>query len=605
MLANAASATRKGRAPDRAPLVAALLVFLLTVAVYAPAWNGEFLIWDDGHNVFENSHIQGLTGDNLAWIARGIGVDSRFKPLGWLTYALIHEAFGLSAPAYHRFSILLHGANALLVLAFLFRLLTLAEGWKSRRVLNAATIGALFWSLHPLRVEGVAWISCLSFSVAMFFLTLSLLAFLHIDRARPWRGQKHYWLSLAAYLASMLSFPVVITAFVLPAALAIYPLKLVRWSTWRELAFRNGGLAARLSPYFVLSVVSGVLSMGGLLGQSKESEFMRVAKLTDFPFSERVMQSVWMEVYYLVHQVWPFPLRPVNVVAEGFVTWSVLSIGSALVIVVVSVALWRIRQARPWALAAWLAHLGVLVPCLGFMSKPFQPGDRYLIVSGAILAALLGGALARRVSAQQESLRLAISALALLALGATSYAYVPVWSDNLTNFTAQAETLPNGQRRTMALTRLGRVQFERNDIAGAIASFAAATASDPEYPDIELPWNYASALVAMKLLPEAAEQYARCLRLDPGFESAWHQYGALLFHLGERARGEEVFQQGMRVHAGSEAMIGAYANALMAAGDARSTLSMLQFQERLYPDNPNIRTMREQTEALLRDSARP
>ena len=61
----------------------------------------------------------------------------------------------------------------------------------------------------------------------------------------------------------------------------------------------------------------------------------------------------------------------------------------------------------------------------------------------------------------------------------------------------------------------------------------------------------------------------------------------------------------MRVHAGSEAMIGAYANALMAAGDARSTLSMLQFQERLYPDNPNIRTMREQTEALLRDSARP
>ena len=190
-------------------------------------------------------------------------------------------------------------------------------------------------------------------------------------------------------------------------------------------------------------------------------------------------------------------------------------------------------------------------------------------------------------------------------MGATSYAYVPVWSDNLTNFTAQAETLPDGQRRTMALTRLGRVQFERNDIAGAIASFAAATASDPEYPDIELPWYYASALVAMKLLPEAAEQYARCLRLDPGFESAWHQYGALLFHLGERARGEEVFQQGMRVHAGSEAMIGAYANVLMAAGDARSTLSMLQFQERLYPDNPNIRTMREQTEALLRDSARP
>jgi Tfp pilus assembly protein PilF len=599
MLATSATSARKVRRPDRAPLVAGLLVFLLSLAVYAPVWDGEFLLWDDGHNVYDNPHIRGLSAENLAWIARGIGDDSRFKPLGWLSYALIHEAFGLSAPAYHRCAIILHGVNAVLLLAFLHRLLTLHEGWRSRRVLVGATFGALFWALHPLRVEGVAWISCLSFSVAMLFLTPALFCFLRLDPDRPWRRQAMYWLSLGCYFGAMLSFPVVITAFVLPLALAIHPLKLFRPAGGRQWLPVNGHILIRLLPYFLLSVLSGVLSMSGLLGQGADSEYMPVASMADFPVSERIMMSLWMEVYYLLHQVWPFPLRPVNVVAEGFQTWSWYSLGSAFVLVVGSAWLWTNRQRRTWALAAWVAHLGVLVPCLGFMSKPFQPGDRYLIVSGAILAALVGGVLSRRVSAQSAAARQTVATVVLLALGFSSFLYAPVWGFNELNFTAQSETLPDGQRRTMALLRLGRVQFERGDVGGALASYRAAVASDPEYPDTELPWNYATALAAAGHFREAIAQYERCLQLDPSFEPAWHQCAMLLFQESDRARAEAVFQQGLRIHEGSPTMIGAYANLLIEAGDPQAALSMIRFQERLHPETAAIRAMREKLESVL------
>ena len=256
-------------------------------------------------------------------------------------------------------------------------------------------------------------------------------------------------------------------------------------------------------------------------------------------------------------------------------------------------------------MAAWLAHVGVLVPCLGFMSKPFQPGDRYLIVSGAILAALVGGVLARKVPARVESMRQMIASVIMLALGVVSYAYAPVWADNATNFTAQADTLPDGQRRTMALLRLGRVQFERGDVVGALASYAAAEASDPEYPDVELPWNHGVALEAAGQLPEAIARYESSLRMNVNLEEAWHRLGALLFRTGKRPQGEAIFQQGLLIHEGSVAMIVAYANALVEAGDMPAALSMLQFQERLQPENPAIRAMREQAEAAIAASRPP
>lgn len=605
MLATSASSARKVRRPDRAPLVAGLLVFLLSVAVYAPVWDGEFLRWDDGHNVYDNPHIRGLNAENLGWIARGIGTDSRYKPLGWLSYALIHEAFGLSAPAYHRVAILLHGVNAVLVLALLFRLLALHEGWKSRRVLVAAAFGCLFWSLHPLRVEGVAWVSCLSFSVAMFFLTLSMIAFLYLDQDRPWRGQGLWWASLFAYFCSMLSFPVVITAFVLPVALAIHPLKLARLGTLREAVFGNGRLWLRLSPFLLFSVLSGLLSMAGLLGQARDAQHMPVATMADFPVSERIMMSLWMEVYYVVHQLWPFPLRPVNVVAEGFETYAWYAVASALLLPAVTIGLWIRRRRWPWALPAWLAHLGVLAPCLGFMSKPFQPGDRYLIVSGAILAALAGGFLSRRVAARAETTRQALASAVVLALAVCSFTYAPVWGFNYANFTAQAETLPDGQRRAMALLRLGRVQFERGQVGDALASYEAATASDPDYPDLELPWHHAEALGKAGRVREAAVQYERCVRLDPAHEPAWHRLAFIWFQLGDRERAEAVFNQALRVHEGSASMIGAYANLLIEAGDPRSALAMLRFQERLHPGDATIRDMREKLEQALPDAGPP
>jgi protein O-mannosyl-transferase len=60
---------------------------------------------------------------------------------------------------YHLTSLLIHSVNALLCYALAYRLLELGFGARPRDLRLAAAVAALFFALHPLRVESVAWIA--------------------------------------------------------------------------------------------------------------------------------------------------------------------------------------------------------------------------------------------------------------------------------------------------------------------------------------------------------------------------------------------------------------------------------------------------------------
>src|SRR6185503_1019942 len=75
-------------------------------------------------------------------------------------------------------------------------------------LLICAGIGASIWSLHPLQVEAVAWVSALLHDQALFFLLLTLLFYLSVPREGVAMRQGRYWAALAAYAASLLSYPI-------------------------------------------------------------------------------------------------------------------------------------------------------------------------------------------------------------------------------------------------------------------------------------------------------------------------------------------------------------------------------------------------------------
>src|SRR5262249_4133077 len=74
-----------------------------------------------------------------------------YQPLSWVTLGLDYVLWGMQPAGYHVTSILLHSAAAALLAAVVFQLARVGR-------LTAVLI-ALLWSLHPLRVEAVSWIT--------------------------------------------------------------------------------------------------------------------------------------------------------------------------------------------------------------------------------------------------------------------------------------------------------------------------------------------------------------------------------------------------------------------------------------------------------------
>lgn len=153
----------------------ALGVAAVTFACFWPVIFSDFVLWDDDINIYENSHIKGLTAENLRWMFTDLMQSLRFKPLNWLTWAAIYEVAGVKPAAFHLANVLLHTANAGLVYLLFSALLRSGDGSiLAIRTQLCAAIGALVWSVHPLRVEPVAWATGLPYELALLFALASV-----------------------------------------------------------------------------------------------------------------------------------------------------------------------------------------------------------------------------------------------------------------------------------------------------------------------------------------------------------------------------------------------------------------------------------------------
>ena len=128
----------------------AVLLALVTMALYWPVTGFDFTNWDDPDFVTSNVHVQG----GLNWAGCEMGLSTVWgrllAPADMAFVDVRREPLWSEAGGYHFTNVAFHAANSALVFVLL-RLLTGAL-WRS------VVVAALF-ALHPLRVESVAWVT--------------------------------------------------------------------------------------------------------------------------------------------------------------------------------------------------------------------------------------------------------------------------------------------------------------------------------------------------------------------------------------------------------------------------------------------------------------
>ncbi len=156
---------------------------------YANAIGASFQ-FDDWNVIVDEPRVATLA----AWWDSMPGI----RPLLKLSYAVNHVV--ASGPAgFHAVNVLIHLANACLVLALFARATTR----------GVALVGALVFALHPVQTEAVTYVSGRSTSLMAFFALASLLT---------WLGGRSRYLSAALFAAALL---VKETAAILPLAILL------------------------------------------------------------------------------------------------------------------------------------------------------------------------------------------------------------------------------------------------------------------------------------------------------------------------------------------------------------------------------------------------
>src|SRR6266511_239438 len=211
-------------------------LFGLAFLVFLPSlWNG-FVDWDDDRNLVQNPHYRGLGWEQLTWMFGGNDTNF-YMPLTWLNYGLDYALWRMNPAGYHLTSLILHALSACVFYFVALRLFRTARGGEpiSDSALRAgAALAALFFSIHPLRVESVVWATERRDVLSGLFFLLTLYCYVrsHTDaneKSRPsWVA-----LSLGSFLLSLGAKASAITLPLVLVLIDIYPLRRVA-GTWRS-----------------------------------------------------------------------------------------------------------------------------------------------------------------------------------------------------------------------------------------------------------------------------------------------------------------------------------------------------------------------------------
>lgn len=575
----------------RAHVIWLLLSMALIIAVtFSSVFEAGFLYWDDNHNVYENPRVQDLSGENLKWMFTSVGPDIRYKPLTWLAWALIDAGFGQSPRVYHIANLLLHTLNAWLLLAVLLKLgrrIRPADGEESGLLWLAGGV-SLLWALHPLRVEPVAWISCLAHGLCLFFCLLSVLSFVRLDFERSVWKQGNYWLSIIFFLVALLSFPLPLGFGAAFLALNIFPLRRVEMTSFRGL-FARGNLRVygELLPYLAVSVLA--VSQQLYFRWQVQGTFGEAVTMEQFPLVDRVTQAAYVWMHYLWKTVLPLNLSPVDLVLTKYSGFDWPMLVSSLALIGIVVMAW----CRPGLLALVVAHLGVLVPVLGLTERPHFPGDRYSHIDGVILMAGLFGWVWAAGPKWRSSLMTVGGIVVGVALAAMSFTQSLIWLNDRTLFTHQVDHLDDGAQRASAMVRLAWSYLEEGDGMRAVGLFDEAQRTHPGYAELDLYLPYGGILEEIGDSRGAARQYQQAIRLKPGHAVAWHRLGRIFLREGELDLAAGLLRDAEKHHPHDIALFLTFAEGFLAAGDKNRAIALANKAAAIDPENPRLKFLQQ------------
>ena len=508
--------------------VLGLLLAVVTVAVYYPVHQYEFVSYDDGLYVTDNWHVKyGLNWTVTKWAFTSFYADN-WHPLTWLSHALDCQLFFLNSGHHHATNLLLHVINAVLLYWVLLR----ATGYTGRSFMVAA-----LFALHPINVESVAWVAERKNLLSMFFFLLALGGYRwyaqnsfefrvssfkrtapelrglddsRIQSANSKLETRNLKLSSGRYLLAMLLFALGLMAK--PQVITL-PFVLLLWDYWPLQRMSTNGkdspesriiaaksfvwLVLEKMPLFALAAVSAVITVHAQRDAT-----------TPYPLLVRLANAIVSYAWYVEKAIWPSHLALLYPHPPDLPPIGEVAATAALLLAITGLV---VTTRRRYMLVGWLWFLGTLVPMIGLVQVGRQAmADRYAYLSFVGLFIMVGWGMAECF--EQTHVRpvwqRAAGVAVLLMLTVVTHRQVGYWKDSYSLWTRSIQVAGPNQG---AEDNLGVVLLNEGRFQEALPHLQRAVALDPNSPIYNL--NLAICEQRLGNLAPAMNYYQAVIRL--------------------------------------------------------------------------------------------
>jgi protein O-mannosyl-transferase len=432
------------------------LIVLITAIAYSNSLKNGFVNWDDDLYVYTNQAIRHIDGPAIREFFTDYYV-KMYAPVTMLSYAIDYKIGELNATTYHCTNLILHLLNVALV----FYLLYLLTGQAS-----IAVISALFFGIHPLHVESVAWISERKDLLYSFFYLGGLITYIgYCNKKRP---RTYYFLTILLFLLSLLSKSAAVTFPVI--------LLLIDFYKGEKPLLKN---VVNKIPFFLMAIAFGILS---LLSQKLIGP--QVDYVIGYTIWDRLFLGTYAFAFYLIKSVLPYglsalhpmPMKPAGILPVPYY----LSIGVLIGFIMLLANVIRSKTneiLKKDVLFGLLFFLFTIVLILFIPVGEAVVAERYTYLPYIGLFMIFGRLYwhfkqkAFPAFPKQIHWCTAVIIITMVLFTGITYGRNRVWKDTISLFSDVIEKNPDAG---LAYNNRGSIRIEQKDFKGAMADFYKA-----------------------------------------------------------------------------------------------------------------------------------
>ena len=470
------------------------IILIIALVVYLPVLNNGFVNWDDPVYILNNNLIKDFSWNGIKNIFNNFSSDN-YAPMSDLISAAQYNIGGFSPTIFHLGSLGFHLLNIALVFWFI-KLLT--SRWE------LAAITSLFFGIHPMQVESVAWASARSTLFYTTFFLSSLVAYLYYLKHNK---KKYLYISFLLFALSLLSKAV---AAVLPFILLLFDYLKVRKITAKVLLEKI--------PFFMLSVGVGILS---LMLKAKANA---VGDLIVFPFFQRIVFACYGFTTYLFKLALPhdisafysYPVRNGVDIPFQYYVYVPLFLGIAALI------FYSMRFSKKIIFGIGFFTIAVL-PVLQLVPiGDAVMADRYSYLPCVGIFYLAAEGFNLLWNRKIKWIPILMLIVFIFFFSVTSYARCAVWKNSLTlwnNVIKQDNTIPR------AFNNRGHAFQAEEKYEQALNDFSKAIELDPNFQMAY--YNRGGIFALQKRYDEGIIDFSKAIELKPDFQMAYFDRGTL------------------------------------------------------------------------------